>query len=69
MLTIGTGLGCAIMNHSKIYYGNDFDGGAYAHLCVNPEGMLCDCGKIGCGEKELSATGLIVSFTYYDSGI
>jgi glucokinase len=58
MLTIGTGLGCSIMENSIIDYGTNFDGGSYAHLCVNPEGMNCDCGKIGCGEKELSATGL-----------
>lgn len=58
MLTIGTGLGCSLMKSGKIDYGTNFDGGSYAHYCVNPEGMNCDCGKIGCGEKELSATGL-----------
>jgi len=59
LLTIGTGLGCVVMEHNHIYYGEKFDEGAYAHICVNPHGLQCDCGRCGCAEKELSATGLL----------
>jgi len=59
LLTVGTGLGCVVMEHGHIYYGDNFDEGAYAHICVNPYGLKCDCGRCGCAEKELSATGLL----------
>ncbi len=58
MLTLGSGVGACLYKDGKIYHGNNFDLGELQHLCVKENGLLCDCGKRGCAEKELAAPGL-----------
>ena len=60
LMTIGTGLGAVVFKNKQICYGKDFDLMAIAHNIVEPCGIRCDCGKLGCAEKELSATGLSI---------
>lgn len=58
MVTLGTGVGAVLYKNGKIFYGENFDLGKLQHYVVKENGLDCECGKKGCAEKELSATGL-----------
>ena len=59
MITLGTGVGGASMVAGNIVRGRNFAGGRWGHLCLNPAGNRCNCGKVGCAETYLSATALM----------
>lgn len=58
IITLGTGLGGGIVSNGKLVYGHDGLAGELGHLNVYPEGRPCNCGKSGCLETYVSATGL-----------
>ena len=58
MITLGTGLGGGVFSHGKLTYGHDGLAGELGHMNVYPEGRPCNCGKHGCLETYVSATGL-----------
>jgi glucokinase len=55
MLTIGTGIGGAIMDQGRILRGRGA-AGQLGHLSVDPQGRACVCGRIGCVETVSSGT-------------
>ena len=55
MLTIGTGIGGAILDHGTVLRGSR-SAGQLGHLSVVPDGRLCVCGRKGCVETESSGT-------------
>ena len=59
MLTIGTGIGGAIMISGKIYRGNNFRAGELGHFTIDIHGEKCECGLYGCYEHYASAKALI----------
>ncbi len=59
MLTIGTGVGGAIINDSKLFRGGFGIGGELGHFIVDPGGRLCGCGMKGCVEQYGSGTALL----------
>lgn len=58
LLTLGTGLGCGIVADNNLLGGEYGHGGEAGHICVQPEGRECGCGRWGCLETYVSATGL-----------
>lgn len=58
VLTIGTGLGCGIISNGELVYGKHGLAGELGHTLVNPNGRVCGCGKRGCLETYVSATGI-----------
>jgi len=58
-LTIGTGVGGAMVLNGKLYGGHRNRGAELGHIIVNPNGELCDCGAKGCLEAHASVTALI----------
>ena len=58
VLTLGTGLGSGIYARGSILYGKDGTAGEYGHICIIPEGRQCACGKKGCLETYVSASGI-----------
>lgn len=54
-LTIGTGIGGAILDRGQVLRGRD-TAGQLGHLIVNPGGHLCVCGARGCVEAESAGT-------------
>ena len=58
VLTLGTGLGSGIVANGKVIYGHDGFAGELGHVIVNPEGRYCGCGRRGCLETYVSATGI-----------
>jgi glucokinase len=55
LLTLGTGIGGGIVINGEIYKGHTGMAGHLGHFPVNPEGIRCGCGNIGCVETEFSA--------------
>jgi glucokinase len=59
MLTLGTGIGGAIILGSKLFYGMSGMAGEFGHVTVEPNGVPCGCGNRGCAERYASATGIV----------
>jgi glucokinase len=59
MLTLGTGIGGAIVLDGKIFHGMNGMAGEFGHVTVEPDGVPCGCGNHGCAERYASATGLV----------
>lgn len=57
MLTIGTGIGGALMESGRLVNGRRC-AGQLGHIIVNIDGQLCRCGQRGCVETESSGTSL-----------
>jgi len=59
MLTIGTGVGGAIIADSHMLRGGFGIAGELGHLRVVPNGRACGCGQNGCLESYASGTALL----------
>ena len=62
VITLGTGLGSGIVANGSLIYGFDGFAGELGHVIVVPNGRLCGCGRHGCLETYVSATGLVNTF-------
>jgi glucokinase len=58
VITLGTGLGSGIVVNGNIVYGHDGFAGELGHVNVKLKGRDCGCGKKGCLETYVSATGI-----------
>jgi glucokinase len=55
MVTLGTGIGSAVLINGKLLKGKHFQAGNLGgHFTVNHRGYKCTCGNIGCVEAEAS---------------
>lgn len=63
-LTIGTGIGGAIMINKKLFGGYHNRGAELGHTVIQQNGIQCACGGRGCLEAYASVTALI---KYYKS--
>ncbi len=55
LLTLGTGVGAAVVIDGRPYMGAHGLGGELGHVSVDPHGPRCGCGGIGCLEALASA--------------
>jgi len=58
-LTLGTGVGAAVVLHGTPYVGAHDIGGEFGHMVVLPGGPLCGCGRRGCLETLASASAVV----------
>lgn len=58
MITLGTGLGSGFVSNGQMIYGHDGFAGELGHICVERNGRECGCGRRGCLEAYVSATGI-----------
>lgn len=58
IITLGTGLGSGFVSNGNLIYGNDGFAGELGHTRVKIDGRRCRCGKTGCFEAYVSATGI-----------
>ncbi len=61
VITLGTGLGSGFVVDGKLVYGHDGFAGELGHIAVGAPGdsnRECGCGKKGCLETYVSATGI-----------
>ena len=59
MLTIGTGVGGAIIINGELFRGGFGAGAELGHLRVQPDGLPCGCGQRGCIEQYGSGSALL----------
>lgn len=59
MLTIGTGVGGAVIADSQMLRGGFGIAGELGHLRVVPDGLACGCGQHGCLESYASGSALL----------
>ncbi len=60
VITLGTGLGSGFVVDGKLLYGQDGFAGEVGHTIVRPgrTNRECGCGRLGCLETYVSATGI-----------
>lgn len=58
VITLGTGLGSGFVCNGQLLNGHNGIAGELGHTTVNPNGRYCNCGKRGCLETYVSATGI-----------
>ena len=55
LVTLGTGIGSAVLMNGELLIGKHFQAGNLGgHFVVNHKGSVCTCGNIGCVEAEAS---------------
>ena len=59
LITLGTGLGSGIISNGKSVVGHDGLAAEMGHIVVQQEGRACGCGRKGCLETYVSATGIV----------
>jgi len=59
ILTLGTGLGSGFVVNGEVVYGHTGFAGEYGHVIIIPGGRECGCGRRGCLETYVSATGIV----------
>lgn len=57
-LSLEDGVGGAVLVGSAQFGGNNNRSGEFGHMCVEPGGLSCKCGRRGCLEAYCSATRL-----------
>ena len=62
-ITLGTGLGSGIVTGGQMLYGHDGFAGECGHVIVERNGRDCGCGRKGCLETYVSATGVVRTAT------
>jgi len=58
VVTLGTGLGSGIVCNGELVYGYDGFAGELGHTIIEEDGRECGCGRRGCLETYVSATGI-----------
>ena len=57
-LSLGRGVGGAILVDGRPYLGTHRRSAEFGHMCIHPGGRVCNCGKRGCLEAYCSASCL-----------
>ena len=58
-ITLGTGIGGAMMMGGHLYRGRHGMAGEFGHMQVVPNGHRCECGNRGCWEQYASGNALV----------
>lgn len=61
LVTLGTGLGSGFVVNNEVVYGHDGFAGELGHVIIEENGRQCGCGRKGCLETYVSATGVVWS--------
>jgi len=57
-LTVGTGIGGAVILGGRLYTGASGSAGEIGHMTIDANGLRCKCGNIGCLETLASGTAV-----------
>lgn len=58
LVTLGTGIGGAVISDGRVRRGHNSFAGEFGHMVVDPHGPPCPCGRSGCWERYASGAGL-----------
>jgi fructokinase len=61
-LILGTGCGGSICINGRIHSGRHAIAGEWGHVCADPDGETCYCGRRGCLETKISGSGVAAAF-------
>src|SRR5688500_2112005 len=59
MVTMGTGIGGAVLLEGRVVRGANGMAGEFGHMQVVPDGQHCECGRRGCWEQYSSGNALV----------
>jgi glucokinase len=62
MITLGTGVGGALVLEGRVFRGTRGLAGEIGHLCLDDQGPFCSCGSRGCFEQYASASAIEHSY-------
>lgn len=68
-ITLGTGLGCGIISNGNLIIGSNGHAGELGHVIAVENGRQCTCGRRGCLETYVSATGMVRSVLETESEV
>jgi glucokinase len=57
-ITVSTGVGSGICVNGDIFTGENGNAGEFGHICVEHQGLYCQCGGRGCLEMYSSGTSI-----------
>ena len=58
VINVDYGIGSSFVINEQIYRGSLYGSGQIGHTIVNPDGVVCDCGRYGCLETVASLSAL-----------
>lgn len=58
-ITIGTGIGGALILDGKLWRGDSGFAGEFGHITIDPDGVQCVCGNTGCLETVASGPNIV----------
>lgn len=58
-VTIGTGIGGAIIIDGRLWRGDSGFAGEFGHITIDPDGVECVCGNTGCLETVASGPNIV----------
>jgi glucokinase len=58
-VTLGQGIGAGLVINGQIYRGAGGYAGEFGHMTIDPEGIECACGNIGCLETIASGPNIV----------
>src|SRR2546423_12143409 len=58
-ITIGAGIGGALILDGRLWRGASGFAGEIGHITIDPDGILCICGNMGCLETVASAPNIV----------
>lgn len=61
-LNYGWGVAIGIITDGKLYYGKSGYSGEFGHSAIFDNDIMCQCGKMGCLETEISGWSLVNQF-------
>ena len=56
------GLGCGLIINGELHVGSQVGMGGFGHMCIEPNGELCSCGRKGCWETLASESATIARY-------
>jgi glucokinase len=59
IVTLGTGIGGALVLEGRVHRGRNGMAGEFGHMQVVPDGQVCECGGHGCWEQYSSGNALV----------
>jgi glucokinase len=62
MVTLGTGVGGGFIVNNQLVLGHTGMAGEIGHMIYEPFGRSCNCGRLGCYERYVSASGIVTSY-------
>ena len=61
VIKVGEGIGAGLVLNGSLFQGDGFGAGEIGHTVVDPHGLACRCGRIGCLETLASVPALLAA--------